>query len=149
MNDPDEILISLKPKYADHVFDGAKTVELRKRRLHVDPGTRIWIYATAPAAAIRGYANLVHIETASPSQIWRTLGSQTGISKDEFEAYFETCEVAHALVLSDVMQMKRALPLTRIRKAVNDFQPPQFYCHLNGARKSMRLSSRKYIPVKK
>jgi predicted transcriptional regulator len=149
MNDADEILISLKPKYADHIFEGAKTVELRKRRLKVEPGTRVWIYATAPIAAIRGYANLAYIETASPSQIWRDLGTQTGISKDEFEAYFEACEVAHALVLTDVMEMKKTLSLAGIRRAVNNFHPPQFYCHLNGARKSMRLYSRKYEPVKK
>jgi predicted transcriptional regulator len=149
MNEADEILISLKPKYADHVFEGAKTVELRKRRLKVGPGTRVWIYATAPTAAIRGYANLAYIETGSPSQIWRDLGTQTGISKDEFEAYFEACELAYALVLTDVMEMKKTLSLAGIRKAVNNFQPPQFYCHLNGARKSMRLASRKYEPVKK
>jgi predicted transcriptional regulator len=149
MNEPDEILISLKPKYADHIFEGTKTVELRKRRLKVEPGTRIWIYATAPTAALRGYANLAHIKTGSPSQIWRALGAQTGISRNEFETYFEACEVAHALVLTNVMAMKKALSLAGIRKAVNDFHPPQFYCHLNGARKSMRLSSRKYEPVKK
>jgi predicted transcriptional regulator len=148
MNDADEIMISLKPKYADHVFEGGKTVELRKRRLKVAPGTRVWIYATSPIAAIRGYANLACIETGSPSQIWRALGAQTGISKDEFEAYFNACKVAHALVLTDVMAMKNTLSLVEIRRAVNNFHPPQFYCHLNGSRSLMRLSSRKYEPVK-
>jgi len=149
MNDTHEILISLKPKHADHIFEGSKTVELRKRRLNVEPGTRIWIYATRPIAAIRGYANLACIKTGSPSQIWRTLGTQTGISKDEFEAYFEACEEAHALVLTEVMEMKKTLSLARIRETVSNFHPPQFYCHLNGARKSMRLSSRRYEPVRK
>jgi predicted transcriptional regulator len=149
MNDRDEILISLKPKYADHVFRGAKTVELRKRRPNVQPGARVWIYATAPTAAIRGFANLASIKTGPPSEIWRALGTETGISKVEFDAYFYACDVAHALVLTEVMVMKKALSLESIRRAVNDFQPPQFYCHLNGARKSMRLSSRKYLPIKK
>ncbi len=149
MNNSDEILISLKPKHANHVFEGAKTVELRKRRPKVEPGTRVWIYATAPIAAIRGYANLARIETGPPSHIWKTLGDQTGISKGEFEGYFKAREMAHALILEDVMRMKKALPLEQIRKMVNDFQPPQFFCHLNGAKKSMRLSSRKYEPIKK
>jgi predicted transcriptional regulator len=77
------------------------------------------------------------------------LGSRTGISKDEFDTYFEASTTAHALVLADVMEMKQALPLKRIRELVDDFHPPQFFCHLNGARKSMRLSSRSYEPVKK
>jgi predicted transcriptional regulator len=149
MNEPDEILISLKPKHANQIFDGIKTVELRKRRLKVDAGTRVWIYATAPIAAIRGYANLVRIEVGSPFQIWKVLGSKTGISKDEFESYFEACDVAYGLVLDDVMKMKTALPLAGVRRAVNSFHPPQFYFHLNGTKKLLRLSSRKYEPIKK
>jgi predicted transcriptional regulator len=140
----DEILISLKPKHAAHIFKGEKTVELRKRRPNIEPGTRIWIYATSPISAIKGYADLVQIQTASPALIWKTLGNQTGISKDEFDIYFATRELAHALVLTDVMEMKQALSLKRIRELMNDFQPPQFFCHLNGARATMRLSSRKY-----
>jgi predicted transcriptional regulator len=149
MIEHDEILISLKPKHAAHIFKGEKTVELRKRRLNIKPGTRIWIYATSPIAAIKGYADLVQIQTGTPSLIWKKLGSQTGISKDEFDIYFAACEVAHALVLADVMEMKQALSLKQIRERINNFQPPQFFCHLNGARKTMRLSSRKYEPIKK
>jgi predicted transcriptional regulator len=147
-NDSDEILISLKPKYADHIFGGTKTVELRKRRLKIQPGARVWIYATAPTAAIRGYANLDRIERGSPVQIWKSLGTFTGISKDEFDAYFARCEIAYGLVLTNVMEMKIALTLDQIRKVVDDFHPPQFYCHLNGERESMRLSSRKYRAIK-
>ena len=149
MDNADEILISLKPKYADHIFEGSKTVELRKRRLNVEPGTRVWIYATTPVAALRGYAKLAYVKTGTPAQIWRTLGKQTGVSKDEFEAYFDTSKQAHALVLTEVMEMKKTLSLVQIREAVGNFHPPQFYCHLNGARKLMHLSSRKYEAVKR
>lgn len=144
-----DILISLKPKHAEHVFGGEKTVELRRRRPNVNPGTRVWIYATAPVAAIKGHASLTRIESASPSLIWKTWGNRTGISKGEFDLYFKDCETAHALVLNDVMLMERALPLERIRELIHGFHPPQFYYHLNGARESMRLSSRKYQRIRK
>jgi len=147
MIDHDDILISLKPKHAENIFEGEKTVELRKRRPRIEPGTRIWIYATAPTAAIKGYANLVQIQSGPPSLIWKNLGGRTGISKDEFDSYFKACTMAHALIIADVMEMKQALSLNRIRELVNDFHPPQFFCHLNGARKAMRLSSRKYQPI--
>jgi predicted transcriptional regulator len=145
----DEILISLKPKHANEVFGGEKTVELRKRRPNIKPGTRVWIYATAPVSAIKGYADLVRIDTGSPSLILKALGSQTGVSKEEFDGYFQASEKAHALVLTDVMELKRALPLKRIRELVGDFHPPQFFCHLNGSGESMRLFSRKRRRVKK
>jgi predicted transcriptional regulator len=149
MNNLDEILISLKPEYADQIFKGAKTVELRRRRLKIRPGTRVWIYATTPTAAIRGYASLVRIEAGPPHQIWKSLGGRTSVSKGQFDSYFESCQTAYGLVFVDVMEMEQALPLGRIRDLVGKFHPPQFYCHLNGTRKTMRLASRKYRPVVK
>jgi len=149
MADLNDILISLKPRHADRIFGGAKTVELRKRRLNVKPGSRVWIYATTPTAAIRGYARLDRIEVGTPSQLWKKLGRQTGVSREEFETYFHGCKIAYGLVLADVMEMEAVLPLAKIRETIDNFHPPQFYCHLNGARRSMRLSYRKYRPIEK
>lgn len=148
MNDRDEILISLKPRYAAEMFSGDKTVELRKRRPKVEIGTVVWIYVTTPVSAIRGYATVIHIETGTPALIWKTFGGKTGVSKSEFDQYFSSSRTAHALVLANVMEMKRVLPLNRIRELVGNFHPPQFFYHLNGARASMRLAHRKYLRVK-
>ena len=147
MTDRGDILISLKPKHAAKIFGGKKTVELRKRRPNILPGTRVWIYATAPTAAIQGHAQLRQIESDSPSRIWRMWGDRTGLSKDEFDSYFKSCRIAHALVLDDVMIMKRALSLKRIRKLMRNFHPPQFYFRLNGATGLMRLPARKHRRV--
>lgn len=143
-----DILISLRPKYADFIFGGLKSVELRKRRPNVQSGVRVWIYETSPVAAIRGYASISRIETGPPPSIWKKLGHQTGTSKREFDHYFENRSVAHAIVLSDVMQLENPLSLERIRELMSSFHPPQFYCRLNGARSHLRLLSRKYQRVK-
>lgn len=148
MTDCADILISLKPKYAANVFSGTKTVELRRRRLKVDPGTSIWIYATAPISAIKGYARLERIVTAAPSTIWKTFGTKTGISKNEFDKYFFNCDVAHALVLGEIKRLKHPILLDCMREMVADFHPPQFFCRLNGAVAGMRLHSRKYQKLK-
>lgn len=143
-----DILISLKPRHAEHIFRGEKTVELRKRRPKVGAGTKVWIYATAPVAAIKGHASLSRIESASPKRIWQAWGEHTGLSKAEFDSYFEDCEIAHALILNDVMSMDVALSLTRIRELIKTFHPPQFYYRLNGARDGMHLLARKHRRVK-
>lgn len=148
MNDKADILISLKPKHASNVFAGKKTVELRKRRPNVEPGTKIWIYATAPIAALKGYARLEHIVTATPKEIWASYGSETGISEDEFYSYFSNSEFAHALVLSTATALKHPILLKQMREMVSGFQPPQFFCRLNGAASEMRLHSRKFIPLR-
>ena len=149
MTEKTDVLISLKPKYADSIFGGTKTVELRKRRPKIEAGTKVWIYTTIPTAAISGHANMVKIVSGSTSKIWKTWGQQTGVTKAEFDAYFKGRKLAHVLVLADIMRMKEALSLSRIREIIADFHPPQFYLRLNGNREKLRLSSRKYIPARK
>ena len=35
------LLLSLRPRFADAILSGAKTVELRRRPINADPGTPI------------------------------------------------------------------------------------------------------------
>ena len=144
MDDHADFLISVRPKYANCIFAGAKTVELRKRRPHILPGARIWIYATAPEAALKGYAFLDRVVTAKPSTIWERFKNRAGISKQEFDRYFATSVVAHALVLSKINILENPILLQEIKKIVRGFHPPQFFCRLNGAVSELRLNARKH-----
>jgi predicted transcriptional regulator len=147
MTDSADILISLKPRHAEQVLQGNKTIELRRRRPHVEPGTKAWIYATAPVAEIKGSACIERIVTGPTNEVWRNFGKRTGISRTEFDNYFDGCHTAHALVLTDIRVLNRPLSLERMRKLVTGFQPPQFFCRLNGAAAQMRLYSRKSTSV--
>lgn len=142
MQDDSDILISVKPRYAEEIFGGKKTVELRKRRLSIKAGVRIWIYATAPVSALQGYASLDELITDTPCNIWSKLGKNTSLSRGEFDTYFEGCEIAHALILSDVHKLNSPLALNEMKKMVEGFHPPQFFCRLNGAVSAMRLTRR-------
>jgi predicted transcriptional regulator len=145
MDDRADILISLKPKHIANILAGGKTVELRRRRLHVEPGTIVWLYATAPISALRGYARVESITTGAPSIIWNRFKKDVGISKIEFDEYFEGSEAAYALLLTEIRVMSRPLRLERMKQLVAGFHPPQFFCRLNGATKKLRLDSRKYL----
>ena len=48
------LLLSLKPYYADLVFEGLKTVELRRRIASHLEGCDAFIYVSRPIAALRG-----------------------------------------------------------------------------------------------
>ncbi|MGN6570771.1 MAG: ASCH domain-containing protein [Pseudolabrys sp.] len=142
MKNESDVLISVRPKYARQIFEGEKTVELRKRRPNIARGAKVWIYTTSPVAALQGYACLVRVISDKPSSIWANLGREAAISKSEFDAYFSGCDVAHALVLSGIRVLDHPLPLENIKRLVRGFHPPQFFCRLNGAATSMRLSRR-------
>jgi predicted transcriptional regulator len=144
-----DILLSLKPRHAQTIFTGLKTVELRKRRPNIKLGTRIWIYVSLPTGAIKGSAKLSQLESNSPKAIWKKLGHQTGVSKQEFNGYFQNSKTAHALILTDVRRLAHDLSLKDIKKKIRSFHPPQFFFHLNGTHKRLKLSSRKSIKIKR
>jgi predicted transcriptional regulator len=54
--DASDALISIRPGYANAILDGTKTIELRRRVPELVSGTRLWIYATRPTAAVVGVA---------------------------------------------------------------------------------------------
>jgi len=143
MNEHNDVLISIKPKYATPILNGEKTVELRKRRPNISPGARIWIYATAPVAELKGYACLDRIVSASPASIWSEFKMEAGVSKLEYDQYFGESSTAHALVLSGVKILENPLDLAQMKQMTRGFHPPQFFCRLNGAVAEMRLNSRK------
>lgn len=96
------IVISVKPKYAAQMLSGQKTVELRRRTIHVEPGDRVWIYTTVPEARIAAVATIVQVCTGQPEDIWRRYKNSVGVSADEFDRYFHGSEQACAIVLRNV-----------------------------------------------
>jgi predicted transcriptional regulator len=65
--------------------------------------------------------------SAALTEIWNKFGSQTGISRQEFDGYFKRCSIAHALVLSEIRILENPLLLERMREMVRGFHPPQFF----------------------
>lgn len=128
--DSDNILISLEPRHAQNIYVGTKTVELRRRTMHVVPGAIMWIYEKVPVGSITGSALVNEVRTDSPEELWSQFGSVSGLSKSEFFGYFEDATCACALVLSQAKRLEIPLSLSNIREQVGSFQPPQFFLRL-------------------
>lgn len=124
------VLISLEERHANNILAGSKQVELRRRTMHVDPGSIVWFYVKKPRGAIVGYASLEKTFAASPTAVWRKFGSVSGLTKDEFMDYFDGLGEASAMVLSGPTQLERQVELDELRTNTPGFHPPQFYCRL-------------------
>lgn len=131
MSDSRDILISLAPAYTRAILDGKKTVELRRRRLRVENGTRVWIYSKIPAARIEATAYVESIHEGDPESLWCDFEHEVGISRAEFDRYFTGCSRGWALKLTLVRALIPALELSVIRAEVVGFHPPQFFKRLS------------------
>lgn len=124
------VLISLEERHANNILAGSKQVELRRRTMHVEPGSIVWFYVKKPRGAVVGYAYVEETYAATPSALWRRFGPVSGLSKGEFMTYFDGLDAASAIVLSDPTQLKQQVELDELRINAPGFQPPQFYCKL-------------------
>ena len=121
---PSDVIISIRPKFAEAILSGNKSVELRRRIQSLPLGTRMWIYATKPTGAVIGSAILCEVLQGSPLEIWGCVQSRAGVSEEEFAAYFDGTDSATGLVLKNVRRVK-AIGMDALRQIRPGFHPPQ------------------------
>ena len=125
-----QAIISLKPRYADLILTGKKSVELRSRIVRLEPGTTIWIYSTRPVGRIVGFAEVKSVVHDEPTLIWRRFRKKICIDEAEFNSYTEDRERVSAVMLTGVQELTEAPTLDGIRELAGTFHPPQFYAYL-------------------
>jgi predicted transcriptional regulator len=123
----------LRPRFAELLLSGHKTIELRRRRPSVSEGATVLLYASSPTMTLVGRAEVAAVHVDAIEEIWRRHGSETGISQSEYESYFEGLDQAVAIKLVNVRRLKRPRPLEDLRNQLSGFQPPQSYRYLDSA----------------
>src|SRR5690606_24827530 len=94
------LFLSIRPRFADQIFAGTKTVELRRVRHKVSPGDAVIVYVSGATKAVLGAFRVAGLYEAAPSSVWRKFGGKLGLTKTEFDSYFEGREVAFGIEIS-------------------------------------------------
>ena len=121
-------LFSLHPRFAEAILAGEKTVELRRRQVHISKGACIWFYASTPSKALLGRAWVEAVSTGSPREQWCCFSQSVALGEDEYLGQFSECEVVCAIQLCRMERFRCPLPLGDIRSLIPAFYPPQSYC---------------------
>ena len=133
------LLLSIKPKYAELIFNGIKTVELRKVRPNVVRGDTVLMYVTSPVMEIKASFQIKSLYSASPSKLWHMVWNKAGIEKDEFFEYFGRANIGYAIQIDSLTIFPEPLSLGTVRQQIPDFTPPQCYRYFS----NIELSSLK------
>ena len=119
------LLFSIRPRYANPIFDRVKTVELRKR-VGADVQNRsVFVYVTRPIGALVGGFRVGFVWSGSPSEVWDRVSHMAKVSKQEYETYYADQEVAYALTIEEVWQYRNPIGLDILRKDIPRFVVPQ------------------------
>ena len=126
-----DILVSIKPKYADQILAGAKLVEIRKRFSNRWVGCRAVLYSSSPQKALVGEATVRSVTFGNPREVWAQFGTSIGCSSAEFDAYVGTAAQISAIELGDVIPYKQPVSLAQVSHLVQEnLRPPQSFCDL-------------------
>jgi predicted transcriptional regulator len=120
------VLMSIKPKYVNKIFNGEKRYEYRRVMFKHDIG-KVFIYATAPVSMLVGEFTSGAINYTDPEFIWSMTGRHSGISRDDFLEYFFECE--RGVCVAIYKPVRWEYPRSLMRYGIK--RPPQSFMYLD------------------
>ena len=120
-------LLSIKPKYVDHIKSGYKKYEFRKKIFKRDV-SEIYIYSSSPDKKIIGYFNIKTIIEDTPDKLWKVTSKSAGISKKDFDEYYKGKDIGFAIEIGTFNEF--ISPLCPY-KHYSKFTAPQSFMYLN------------------
>lgn len=124
-------MVSVRPRFAAALAAGTKTVELRRRFPEVSGGASLALYTTAPVAALTAIGVIEVVDRQPSAVLWERYQTRVGITKEEFDSYFDGCEVGCAVVLRRHHGLANPLSCAELAKAIPGFRAPQAYRFLD------------------
>ncbi len=125
------VVLSLKPRFAEAILAGVKTVELRRTVPKIVIPTRALLYAASPVRALLGTCVITSVRSADLAVLWHEYGSRSELPFHEFQQYFEGVDVGTALTLSEPQALSRPIPLQDLRAKPRKFRPPQSFAYVD------------------
>ena len=119
------VLLSIKPKYANAILAGQKLVEFRKLAFKKEI-ERVYIYSSAPEQRIIGYFTIDDIVSDTPEELWKQFSKVGSISEEDFFAYFANKEIGYSIKIKSVNKFRKSKNPKDIFK---NFVPPQSYMY--------------------
>lgn len=121
------IVLSIKPKYADLILAGTKTVEFR-RAWAAESVDTIVLYASAPVQKIVGFVKVSEVVVATPSKLWEFCKKRGGgLTKSELSIYMDGKTKGFAILLGNVKKFDQTVLPSRVMPG---FSPPQSFRYM-------------------
>ena len=122
------VLLSIKPKYADLILAGTKTVELRRSWPSNDVGVMV-IYSSAPVQRLTGIALVTEIKECSLEELWAVAQAHGGgVTYEELLEYIDKKKLSYGVMLGRVMPAEVSVDP---RNLFPTFTPPQGFLYIS------------------
>lgn len=120
-----KVILSIKPEFANKIFDGSKKFEFRKSIFKNKDIRKIIVYASSPVQQVIGEFEIDEIINEELNTLWGLTKQHSGISKDFFFKYFANKKEGFAI------KIKKATLYKKPKCLKTDFNlvPPQSFAY--------------------
>ena len=125
---PRAVLLSVKPRFAEQILAGTKTVEFR-RSWAAEPVGLAVVYSSSPVQRLVGIVEIEGAVVASPTSVWtRCRARGPGLEQKELMEYFAGKDQAYGVLLGGLTLPAKPVPPKSLFRG---FRPPQSYRYLS------------------
>ena len=117
------VLLSIKPKFANKIFDGTKKYEFRKSIFKRDDIKTVVVYASSPVQQVIGEFEIENILHEEVDLLWQRTQQFAGIDKDFYDDYFADKEMAFAIQVGKTRKFRNP---KRLADYNIDYAPQSF-----------------------
>ena len=121
------VILSIKPQYAEKIYNQTKTYEYRKA-IFGDDVKKVYVYATKPISNIIGFFIINKIIQGSPSAVWDKTSKGSGITKEFYDDYFNGHNTSYAIKIKSVKLFNTPIDPKSI---IKNFRHPQNFIYYN------------------
>src|SRR5450631_3049172 len=120
-----KVLLSIKPAFAEKIFDGTKKFEFRRTIFKNENITTVIVYASSPTQKVIGEFEIERILKNDLSTLWNETKEYAGIDEEYFYRYFEDKENGFAIKIKKTKKYKKPLCI----KQHFNLTPPQSFLY--------------------
>ncbi len=120
------LLLSIRPEYAEKIFNQTKTVELRRvKPKQIGRGDLVLVYEPTPIQALTGMFKIDRIVELPLKELWEAVNDKAGITREEFDAYYQGVTVGIGIFISELWKLPVPIKLQSLKEQEPNFHPPQ------------------------
>ncbi|MCK9628609.1 MAG: hypothetical protein M0R37_08480, partial [Bacteroidales bacterium] len=121
-----KIILSIKPEFANKIFEGDKKFEFRRSIFKNKNVSKVIVYASSPISKVIGEFEIGEILFKDLKTLWKETKEFSGITEDYFYEYFVGKENGFALEVKRVKRYKQELSIKESFGKV----PPQSFAYI-------------------
>lgn len=121
-----KVLLSIKPEFANKIFNGSKRYEFRRsvfKKTNIDT---IVVYASSPISKVIGEFKIETVIRKELEDLWEETKDYSGISKEFYDSYFNGKKEGFAI------QVKKVVLYDKARNLKDEYGmfPPQSFAYI-------------------